>query len=110
MKPHKEYNRITKKYEKTTEQVGDLKKRDTCKGKREHDYCLTLPEYMIRYLTRDITPEAIIVYYETEEAVYDFEKKIAEKLEKYGIRQHRYSGTPSKYYVCSVCGKKKVEY
>ncbi len=103
----KQYNRTTKKYE---EEVVNpkLKKRDTCKGGKPHDWVLTLPygyEH-IEGLYTDAEP-----VYAAEEALDAMERTLHEELEKVGIRRKftygRYSiSGRRREYICSVCGKK----
>lgn len=105
----KEYNRKTKKWEETTGQ-GKFKPRDTCRGGRDHDYLLTLPDHVLRYgMKSDITPEMITGYYEHRERERDFMEREDEILGSLGLRALQFRPECSKYYICSVCGKRKYE-
>lgn len=103
----KEYNRKTKRWE-TTEQVGNLKKRDTCKNHQAHDYRLCLPDYY-ESMNRDLPEEVIEKWYESEDRVRECQKLEKEYQESIGIklsnRVFEYIGH-SKYYKCANCGKK----
>lgn len=101
----KEYKRKKDKPEVTNPK---LKKRDTCRGGKPHDWVLTLPfgyEH-IEGLYVDARP-----VYEAFKALDAMYKTLHEELEKVGIRKTKtfYLGrgyTKTKEYVCSICGKK----
>lgn len=103
----KEYNRKTKRWEEKDNTNIKLKKRDTCKGGKLHDWVLTLPygyEH-IEGLYVDAKP-----VYEAFEALQAMYNTLHEELEKVGIRKIKtfYLGQgyiKTKEYVCSVCGK-----
>jgi hypothetical protein len=104
----KEYNRKTK----TPAEIPNpkLKKRETCKGGKEHDYILALPWGYEHIDGLYIDAEPV---YAAWEALNRLEVTLHQELEKVGIR--RKSSFSSKVldrgvtreYVCSVCGKKK---
>lgn len=104
----KEYNRKTKRWEEKDSTNIKLKKRDTCKGGKPHDWVLTLPygyEH-IEGLYVDAEP-----VYAAEEALEAMERTLHEELEKVGIRRKykpwRYSiGKKQREYTCSVCFKR----
>lgn len=108
----KEYNRQTRKWEvTTTEKVGDLKKRDLCRAKKPHDFVLVMPDYMGNYLMTDLPTDVVEKYYESEDRIWDFEKKEGDYKESLGIirrdnRSFFRSYRCSRHYKCSVCGKK----
>lgn len=110
----KEYNRKTKawEYPTTTEKVGDLKKRETCKAKKPHDYRLVLPKYLQSY-NPDATDTQIEKYYESEDRGIDMENAEKEYLKSIGIVL-RYDSKPRPYacrnYECTVCGKEEYKY
>lgn len=108
----KEYNRKTKNWEEPTGK-GKFKARDTCRGGKEHNYLLTLPDYITRlYLGVDeITPEAILEYYKHIERVKEFESKEEKILNVFGIKGVSLSSRSNmRYYICSVCGKRDYKY
>lgn len=84
------------------------KRRKTCRGGKEHDFLLTVPEY--ERINGKISPEMIIEYYKLKEEERDLDIKMREKYEKIGIRKglsfksYRLQKI-CKYYICSVCGK-----
>jgi len=107
----KEYNRTTKRWEEKDEsKIGSLKKRKLCKGRKEHDFQLCLPDYLDKHQT--LTPEAIQEYYNSEERIANFLKNESELLSSLGIIKSRYHGISRliKYFKCSVCGKKEYEH
>lgn len=108
----KEYNRKTRKWEVITEVVGDLKKRDTCRGKKPHDFVLVLPDHLRNYYMVDITTENVEKYYESEDRIWEFEEKEKKYKESLGIvrsngRSIYSSRRATRNYECSVCGKKE---
>lgn len=104
----KEYNRKTKRWEEKDNTNIKLKKRDTCKGGKLHDWVLTLPfgyEH-IEGLYVDAMP-----VYEAFEALQAMSDTLHTELKRVGIvRKSRTSWSKyyleTKQYVCSVCGKK----
>ncbi len=105
----KEYDREKRKYvEKTTGQ-GKFKSRETCRGRKPHDYILTLPEYV--KVTDDIVPEAITEYYASEIRRREFENAEDEKLRKLGLKIWGKSHWHSmmKRYRCTVCDKREYK-
>lgn len=80
------------------------KRRKTCKGGKEHDWLLTLPDYI--KITKPITPEMIIGYYKLEKEEREINIKSIEKFEKLGIRKFSGWNPTMKYYICSRCGKR----
>ena len=103
----KEYNRKTRKYEEpSTEKVGDLKKRELCRGKKPHDYELALPAYV--KTIGDVTPEGIAKYYEVEDEIDVFCNEKAEELERaYNIKRSNFANIlrRRREYRCRVCNK-----
>lgn len=105
----KVYDRKSKKWvEEDVVKAGSLKKPDTCKGKRPHNFILVLPEYI--KTTTEITPEAVAKYYEIEEETHTLLVNQANKLAGIGIRSTGWNRKPTKYYRCDVCGKKDYIY
>ena len=105
----KEYNRKTRKWENpvATEQVGDLKKRDTCRAKKPHDFKLVLPKYL-QAVNPDVTDIQIENYYESKDRGIDFENAEKKFLQSIGINS-RYDSKlrpyACRYYECTVCHK-----
>lgn len=104
----KEYNRTTKKWEETTDIK--LKKRELCRGGREHDFLLVLPDHEDYDETYKFNPE---MYYELLEDLGKYENKVAQQLKEMGVKS-RYtrfnlSQWVRRHYICSVCRKKKYD-
>ena len=104
----KEYNRTTKKYEEATDIK--LKKRELCRGGREHDYVLVLPDHVNYNETYKFNPEK---YYELVDKQSDLEDKLNTELAEMGIVNRfgsvRLAWRARKCFMCSVCKKKKYE-
>lgn len=106
----KKYNRETKKWEDEKEIEKKLKKRDTCKGGREHDWLEMLPWGIEALPNYKGLPEP---YYDTEKAIAEFSEKKYKELENIGIRVNRYNSFKNvsyRHYLCSVCNKKMYQY
>ena len=80
----------------------------TCKGGKEHDWLLTIPDYLCGGL--DITPKMINGYYKIQEKEHNFSIEMDKEYEKIGMKKTksflRSWKQTYKYYICSVCGKK----
>lgn len=106
------YDRQSKKWLTDEEYQRKYKKRQTCKGGREHDWVQVLP-YGVEALPHyKGDPE---IYYRYEQEIEEFTRaKRAEMEEKHGIKS-RYSSGFSDFrkkmrnFVCSVCLKQKYE-
>ena len=102
----KEYNRTTKKWGEATDIK--LKKRELCKGGKEHDYLLVLPDYVSYTESYKFNPEA---YYELMEDLDKYTKENDRKLVEMGLKSRLFRFLPSsstrRNYMCSVCKKKK---
>lgn len=111
----KEYDREKRKWVEPEEVSGkSLKKRDTCKSKRPHQFVLTIPDYALGSSRNvwDLTEEQIHKYYDFEEEERDFNNKMHEKRVAAGL-DRRYSSYPRKrtlHYRCEVCGKLETVY
>lgn len=108
----KKYDRITKKYVPEEELAAriKLKKPDTCKGGKEHDFVLVLPE-RVTTKTSILGIDVAEQYYAIEKERNDMNKEYDQKLKDLGIFSR--CGWPFdrgsiRHYVCSVCGKKKI--
>ena len=104
----KEYNRTTKKWEEAVDIK--LKKRELCRGGKEHDYVLILPwgyEH-IEGLYIDAEP-----LYKAQDTIRAMQNTLDEELLKVGIKrtEKRFSDLfkPRREYMCSVCKKKKYD-
>lgn len=105
----KEYNRKTKKWEeKSTEKIGDIKKKIMCKGGNAHKMRLVLPDYIMR-INRDLTEEMVLAWYESKDRIYEFSKEEFLKIEKLGLTERMWNYKPSKQFECEICGKKNYE-
>lgn len=104
----KVYNRVTKRWETEEEINIKLKKRETCKGGREHDWVRVLP-YGVEALPHyngDVEP-----YYQAEQLIYDMTNKTYDALETIGIKVRRggfrVSHLNTRSEICTVCKKKQ---
>lgn len=104
----KEYNRKTKNWEEPTGK-GKFKPRDTCRGRKEHEYILALPDYL--RITDEIKPELVEEYYLSEERRNAFNSAEDKKLEALGMKTNFWSRyiEVRRYYRCIVCDKRKYE-
>lgn len=102
----KEYNRRTKRWEEK-EKIGSLKKRETCKGGKEHEWVLMIPKYISR--THNLSKEEIREYYKIEQDRIDFETTLADRCAKIGVKGRYWIGGNSKFYMCAICKKEKYE-
>ena len=84
--------------------VSSLKKPKTCRGGKPHDWQLVIPDYIS--LTKPMTEEMAVAYYESEERVREFTEQENKKLDKIGIKSHHWTGFGSRHYRCKVCDKK----
>ena len=103
----KEYNHKTKRWEVPEKPMTSLKKPETCKGKKPHNFVLCLDKF--QRVRKELTPEEIEEYYRLEEARMDFEDQINEKLAQFVVINRRYVGSKYRYYKCSVCGKEIIK-
>lgn len=104
----KVYNRTTKRWETEEEINIKLKKRETCKGGREHDWVRVLP-YGVEALPHyngDVEP-----YYQAEKLIYEITNKTYDALETLGIKVRRvglYSYRQNtRSEMCTICKKKR---
>jgi len=100
----KQYDPESKKYldeEVITQKVA---KRKLCKGKREHDYVLVLPDHVTYNEDYKFNPE---LYYKIMEEKREFALKQEQKLSKAGIfpKYGHSFFVESKTYMCTVCKK-----
>lgn len=107
MKEHINEIKPIEQLEKSTEQVGSLKKETLCKSKLPHRYALVLPDYM-QSKNYGVSQEAIDKYYESEDRV----AKVREEEEKFvkalGIVTSTWNRKPTRHYQCVVCSKKAI--
>ena len=93
--------------EEQKEKKGSLKKPITCKGKKEHQFVLSIPKYYI--LTTPMTTEQVNIFYELEERYCAFMRGQSEAYERIGLKKYSSPGI-CYFYKCSICGKEKNEY
>jgi hypothetical protein len=108
----KVYNKKTKRWEEPAKLTGQgkFKSRDTCRGKKEHEYILALPDYL--RITDDIKPELVEEYYLSEERRNAFNSAEDKKLEALGMKIKPWSSyyrEVHRHYRCVVCDKRKYE-
>ena len=101
----KEYKKT--KIEEEDKPVGSLKKPETCRGKRPHDWVLLIPEHIQR--DHNLDKDEIEYFYRLEDQREAENEKVEKALTSIGIHYYRYLGIRSRFYKCSVCGKKKYE-
>lgn len=112
MKQQKVYDRLSKKWLTDEEYQRKYKKRQTCKGGREHDWVMFLPHGFEATPEYKGHPEAC---YDMEEKIEAYTEKLAKELEeKEGIRSTytrglRHFRMKMRQYYCTVCKKQKYE-
>ena len=113
MRKEKVYDQKSKRWMTDEEYQRKYKKRQTCKGGREHDWVKVLP-HGVEAILPTYKGDAEL-YYVIEKEIEDFkEKKLKELEEKHGIKS-RYSSGFSRFtqqrriFMCSVCHKQKYE-
>ena len=112
MRKVKIYDRHTKKWLTEEEHQRKYKKRETCKGGREHSWVMCLPHGFEATPEYKGNPEAC---YALEEDIEMYaEKKKAELEKKEGIKSTYHSGFRNfrmkmRQYFCTVCKKQKYE-
>lgn len=104
----KQYDRETRKYVEEAEIKRKLKKRELCRGGKEHDYILTLPPY-IHTETSVLGIDVAERYYEIERERDELNEAQDIKLAELGIKGRRGFSSRTKYYICAVCKKNKYE-
>jgi hypothetical protein len=105
----KEYNHKTRKWEEKTEKVGSLKRPETCKGKKPHEFELALPKHV--ETTHTFSPEEVAKFYKISEEVTKFDNKKDEEARLLGVRHSTfgYIRVVRYFYKCAKCGKEKYE-
>lgn len=107
----KEYNRQSHRWEeKSTEQVGDLAKSELCRGKRPHKLFLCLPPYTDTLSGFEETETMAIDFYRLKDEQADLEDAYGKKLEAIGIKDRSWSHRTSRYWKCTVCGKRMSKF
>ena len=103
----KEYSHKTRKWEEKTEKVGSLKRPETCKGKKPHDFVLLLPPnvHANHLLCKDEINAYYIIAIDKEKS----DKEYAEKLSNLGITTRSWSYGVHWFFKCAKCGKEKYE-
>lgn len=105
----KVYDRKSGKYITEEEsKKGSLKRRETCKGGRPHDWIEMLPTYLAEALPNyKGSPEP---YYDAEEKIADYTARVYMTLEKeHGIKVKSRNSIwrpRMREWMCSVCHKK----
>ncbi len=106
----KHYDRTLKKWVSDEDPQLKVKKRDTCKGGRPHDYVEVLP---YPYEADERYQGSLAPLYEALKAIADFEDAQFQKLAEIGILRRGKSWRgfeQARYFICSVCGKKHYSY
>ncbi len=108
----KVYDRTSKRWLTEEEYQGKYKKRESCKGGREHDWVMCLPHGFEATPAYKGNPEAC---YAMEEEIERFTEEKAKELEaKEGIKSTYTRGfrdfrMKMRQYFCTVCEKQKYE-
>lgn len=107
----KKYSHELKKYvteaELELEKQRKLKRRESCKGGRPHDWIEVLPYGVEAGPTYQGVPEP---YYDAEKAIESFTKSQYQKLDAIGIIVKRYKSFRNRSWrswMCSVCHKQE---
>ena len=112
MRKEKVYDQKSKRWMTDEEYQRKYKKRQTCKGGREHSWVMCLPNGFEATDKYKGNPEAC---YAMEEEIEKFTEKKAEELEKKeGIKSTYHRGFRNfrmkmRQYFCTVCKKQKYE-
>ena len=100
----KQYNRTAKRWEEE-KPMSSLKRPETCKGKKPHNFVLSIPKYIQR--SKILSEDEIKEYYRIEEERIATNTVLDDKLFKLGIRSRHYFGHNRRFFICSVCGKER---
>lgn len=103
----KTYNRKLKKWVEEDKPVGSLKRPETCKGKKPHDWVLLIPAMYSKH--KPFSKEEVQSFYEIQDDRAKWEKSYSEKLEALGLQSHHWSFEFRRFYKCARCGKEKYE-
>lgn len=103
----KTYNRQTKSWEDPADAVLSLKKKETCRGKRPHEYQLVLPNYV--RTTHDFTSDDVLSYYALEDKLTEQTIEIFEEMRQLGASAGKPFMHYYRYFECQVCKKKEME-
>jgi hypothetical protein len=105
MKPKKIYDKQTKRWVHP-DTVTTLKKKDTCRGGREHDWVLVLPRD--KEFKEKVSADAIKRYYELCDEEYHFRENLNKEIDLLGIKSCYYTfglWKKQRHYICATCGK-----
>lgn len=104
----KVYDRKSGKYITEEEKQGSLKKRETCKGGRPHDFVEVLPFGAEALPSYKGTPQP---YYDAENRIAEYTETVYKNLEReHGIKigKSRAIWRPRlRHWLCSVCHKQQ---
>lgn len=102
----KKYDSKTKKYVpiEVYEKTQSLKKRDTCRGQKPHDFVLVLPHHVEYNETYKFDPTG---FYDLMDERYQFVEDQAKALIKMGIKDRGWNRKETRLFICSVCGKQE---
>ena len=105
----KTYNRELKKWVEEEKPVGSLKKPETCKGKKPHEFELVVPKYV--ETTHLFSREEVAQYYKISEDIAKFDNEQDEKARQLGVRHSSfiYTRVVHYYYKCQRCGKEQIK-
>jgi hypothetical protein len=103
----KVYNR-DKRIWKDEKPMTSLKRPETCKGKKPHEFVLIIPKYIST--THDFNFDEVRKYYEIKDSECKFAEELDREYKKLGVRNSCYFlHRCFRYYKCSRCGKEKYE-
>lgn len=106
----KKYDRESKKWVEAEEITRKHAKRKFCKGGKEHDWILCLPQYVSTTDGTVLGLDKVEEYYKIEDEREDAEIAFDERLAKLGIKSrllHSSFFGRRREYVCTVCLKRK---
>lgn len=105
----KEYNRDKRIWEEVDQNKKEsLKQRELCIGQKPHHYELTLPDYIQRFNSTDLSQETIQKFYELEDQMDIIKKAHKDSLREIGINANGFSHDwkTTRYFRCSICNRK----
>jgi len=102
----KEYNREKKIWEKASDKKNSLKKKESCRGGKDHVFELVLPDYIVGRSAVDPNFALVRAYYMWEDARVSFEEERKKDLQSKGLKTNDYFRGAYRYLRCTICQKK----
>ena len=104
----KHYDRKLKKWVTEEKPMTSLKRPETCKGKKPHEWVLMIPKHV--GTRRSLFKEEIAEYYKIKEEHAQADRDFGDRYDKIGVNMRYYYGESYRFYKCAVCGKEKTEF